>query len=496
MSYSIMRVKKHRSGRSVSGMGNHANRTRNTPNADPERRHLNETWMPQTGWVPWSRQAPRNLGQQLRDRLADFEGRGGRLRRDSVLTIELMLSASPDWFSSASREQRREWLRRNVAWIAGTFGESNVLQVTLHRDETTPHLHAFVVPEIQMVETRGRKPRDGSPASARAPKPALAASHWLDGRAKLGELQDRYAAAMEPLGLKRGLRGSGATHRSIRSYYAAAEAAMTQRLDETSLPAPPDLPAPQGWAGWQRWLGLVPRRSAAEIVKQAAQEAATQAASQARAAAQEAATQRRQLEDRLRGVGGIEQIEALAALVEALDNEALRALIAADLDRIEQALLRMRDSARTNLVYTERFVRASRESLAELTREQLVQRVPLTRAKLAEAEPAAMAGDQWRREQVVEALKKARRMYATAAAQAESAPVAPEIRERAAADCRASEWEVAALDPAGTNYEAAQAVLQDAMRVCAGMRDSLLEAQGELESGHSRPRPAPGGPGL
>lgn len=333
MAYAIMRVAKHRSSRSVGGMGRHMNRTRETPNADPAKRAANATWMPDTGWVPWSRQAPRNLSQQLNERLGDFEARGGKLRKDSVLAIELMLSASPEWFQQASREQTQEWLRRNVAWIEETFGRDNVLQVALHLDETTPHLHVFLVPEIQMVETRGRKPKDGAQAAAKAPKPALAASHWLDGRAKLGELQDRYAAAMEPLGLDRGLRGSGARHRTVRSYYGAAEAVMGgQEPASIRLPAPPPLPEPAGVRDRaMAAAGYVPRGVAEQHAQEAAQRAARAAAGQAmkqaqeaRAAAIEAAQQRRQLEARYRAVGGVEGIDRAEAMAGQLQAQEQR----------------------------------------------------------------------------------------------------------------------------------------------------------------------------
>lgn len=334
MSYSIMRVAKHRSSRSIGGMGRHINRTRETPNADATKRATNATWMPDTGWVPWSRKAPRNLSQQLNERLGDFEARGGKLRKDSVLAIELMLSASPEWFQQASREQTREWLQCNVAWIEKTFGRDNVLQVALHLDETTPHLHVFLVPEIQMVETRGRKPKDAFQAAAKTPKPALAASHWLDGRAKLGELQDRYAAAMEPLGLDRGLRGSGAKHRTIRSYYGAAEAVMGGQ-ESDSIRVPP-LPEPVG-------VREKAMAAAGYVPRGVAEKAAREAAQQARAAAIEAAQQRRQLLDRLRAVGGpevIERAEGLEAELRALQEQQKRLLdeFRAQLDQVRAEL--------------------------------------------------------------------------------------------------------------------------------------------------------------
>lgn len=309
------------------------NRTRPTPNADPERRSTNATYTPADGWVRWSERAPRNLSEQLGERLADFKQRGGKLRTDSVLAVELMLSASPEWFKQASREQTQEWLRRNVQWIEDVFGRNNVLQVALHLDETTPHLHAFLVPEVEMIETRGRKPKAGTPASVKAPKPALAASHWLDGRAKLGDLQDSYAAAMAPLGLERGLKGSGARHRTIRSYYAAAEAVMGADLGPLKIPAPPELPEPEGMKEQaMAAAGFVPRAAAVATIAKARQQAAVAAAQQARqearearAAAIEAAMQRRQLLDRIDAQGGVpalDRIDELWQRLEATQREA------------------------------------------------------------------------------------------------------------------------------------------------------------------------------
>lgn len=369
MAYAIMRVAKHRSSRSVGGMGRHMNRTRETPNADPAKRAANATWMPDTGWVPWSRQAPRDLGQHLRERLGDFEARGGKVRKDSVLAIELMLSASPDWFQQASTEQTQEWLRRNVAWIEDTFGRDNVLQVALHLDETTPHLHVFLVPEIQMVETRGRRRKDGAQAqiAAKAPKPALAASHWLDGRAKLGELQDRYGEAMEPLGLDRGLKGSGAKHRTIRSYYAAAEAVMSnQEPAPLNVPAPPPLPEPVGVREKaMAAAGYIPRGVAAKTAREAAQRAAAaaaeqalQRAQQARAAAIEAAQQRRQLEARYRAVGGTEGIERAEIIAKAMatlrrDHERALADARLQLDQVRAELAEARQERADDARYIE-----------------------------------------------------------------------------------------------------------------------------------------------
>ncbi|WP_265278070.1 plasmid recombination protein [Nostoc sp. KVJ3] len=41
------------------------------------------------------------------------------------------------------------------------------------------------------------------------------------GRIKLSKLQDSYAAALAPLGIERGVKGSKATHTKVKEYYQA-----------------------------------------------------------------------------------------------------------------------------------------------------------------------------------------------------------------------------------------------------------------------------------
>nr|CRY97975.1 hypothetical protein [uncultured prokaryote] len=351
-------------------MGRHMHRTRETPNADPSRADRNATYTPATGWTRWADAPPPSLTGQLRERLDDFEARGGKLRKDSVLAVELMLSASPEWFKHASQAQQSRWLQANTAWLEEVFGERNLLQVTLHLDETTPHLHAFVVPEIEMVETRGRKPKGGSPAAAKAPKPALAASHWLDGRAKLGELQDRYAAAMEPFGLDRGMTGSKAKHRTIRSYYAAAENVMGADLGPLKIPAPPELPEPEGMKEQaMAAAGFVPRAAAVDTIAKARKQAAVAAAKQARqeanesrAAAIEATIQRRQLLERIAGQGGVPVLDKVDDLEKRLADARH------DLERIKTELTEVTAGRQTDQQHIED-LREWGEGLAEHIRE-------------------------------------------------------------------------------------------------------------------------------
>lgn len=134
MSFAIMRLAKLKTWASVSASGSHTYRTIPTPNADPSRRSMNRTIVGTTGEV-----------------LEDMQRRVGEItskpRSNAVLGLELLLTASPEAFQGDEPLDVRAWAKSNLDWLWQTFGEKNVTHVVLHRDETTPHLVAYVVPE-------------------------------------------------------------------------------------------------------------------------------------------------------------------------------------------------------------------------------------------------------------------------------------------------------------------------------------------------------------
>ena len=128
------------------------------------------------------------------DPLADVDARldGAVTRKNSVLAIEVLMSASPEWFAGATRDEKSDWMRSSRAWLTGHFGAENVVHLQLHVDESTPHLTGFIVPR----DTSGR----------------LNAARWMDGAKKLADMQTGYTKAVAHLGLERGIEGSKATH--------------------------------------------------------------------------------------------------------------------------------------------------------------------------------------------------------------------------------------------------------------------------------------------
>ncbi|MFS2337143.1 MobV family relaxase, partial [Phocaeicola vulgatus] len=101
-------------------------------------------------------------------------------------------------------ERLTQWMNENYRFVSERFGGRNVVDFTLHMDERTPHIHCVVVP----LTVDGR----------------LSAKEVMGDRRKLSELQDCYGKVMQnKFGLQRGIKGSTATHDSVREYYGRIE---------------------------------------------------------------------------------------------------------------------------------------------------------------------------------------------------------------------------------------------------------------------------------
>ena len=111
-----------------------------------------------------------------------------------------MITASPEW-QGWNDERQNEYFKQAVDWLEQRHGKHNVVATSIHRDETTPHLIAYVVP---LDQDTGK----------------LNAKKFLGGKAKLAEMQSSFSNHVKNLGLKRGIEGSKAKHTRIKEYYA------------------------------------------------------------------------------------------------------------------------------------------------------------------------------------------------------------------------------------------------------------------------------------
>lgn len=203
MSYAILRTEKLKSMGNIGGSLAHNYRTRDTPNAIPERLHLNTHDMANADDV----------------KAAIVERLPKKRRSDAVLCIEYFIGASPDYFDGSDPRGER-YFASAVQWLKELHGANNVVSTSVHHDETSPHLVAYVVP----LDQSGK----------------LNAKSFLGGRQKLTAMQTDFAQAMRSHGLERGIEGSKAKHQSIREYYAKVKQAEAVELPKIT---PEDLKA-------------------------------------------------------------------------------------------------------------------------------------------------------------------------------------------------------------------------------------------------------------
>lgn len=207
MKYAILRTQKLKATGAVWRSLKHAFREQPTPNADPakaaQNAHVGAT-------------SAAEAMQRVRDRLPE------KRRKDAVLAIEYLITASPEAMQAKDGRAQTAYFDDALKWLRERHGAANVVYAGIHRDESTPHMYAYVVP---LDEATGR----------------LNARRWLGGSKALSEMQTDFAATVGARhGLERGIKGSRARHERVRRHYglvnqAHDQAAELGMLDKASL---------------------------------------------------------------------------------------------------------------------------------------------------------------------------------------------------------------------------------------------------------------------
>lgn len=224
--YAIGRIKKLHL-RDISNAANHNYRTRSVPNAAPH-----GTIIPLLGADTADRftatLAQRFEEWKARKISASTGKRGAKMARDPVVCVEVMLTASPEYFRPECPDKANYWeVDKLKAWEAvikeyakAHFGK-NLVSLVLHLDEATPHAHALVMPFDSSENLNAKQ---------------------VFNRVGLVRLQDTYADACKSLGLQRGLRGSIAKHDTVKEFYGVVNretpAVEIERLKPKGPPIP------------------------------------------------------------------------------------------------------------------------------------------------------------------------------------------------------------------------------------------------------------------
>lgn len=113
-----------------------------------------------------------------------------KIRKDAVVSVEVLLTSGPEFFDGIEKDRTRlatnqtflAWVKTSLDWAKKEFG-GNLVDATLHMDESTPHIHLMAVPLT----------KDGR----------LCAKEVM-ARTEMQRRQSGYAEVMKPFGLARG----------------------------------------------------------------------------------------------------------------------------------------------------------------------------------------------------------------------------------------------------------------------------------------------------
>jgi hypothetical protein len=193
MAHAVLHADKSSGG--STGVGEHIDRIgrhEKPENVDPERTHLNEHLV-----EPRSK----NLTNDINARIDEGYTKTKAIRKDAVKSVRIILSGSHERMKEIESNPSlfKAWKQANLEFMSERFGKENLVRMTLHRDETTPHFHCVVVPITF----------DGG----------LSCKKMLGGPKELAMLQTDYANAMQIFELSRGKENSTAKHTDIKEYY-------------------------------------------------------------------------------------------------------------------------------------------------------------------------------------------------------------------------------------------------------------------------------------
>tara|TARA_Y100001972_G_scaffold83280_1_gene101321 strand:+ start:401 stop:1513 length:1113 start_codon:yes stop_codon:yes gene_type:complete len=210
MAYAIMRSKKHKLGGGLKSALQHLYRERETPNADTSVSNLR---FKDDGEQSTEAALERLYGELKRV----SETSNKKIRKDAIVAVEYVMTASPEWFSDDPKEREKQAGRLATEareWLRETYPDGRIIAAQIHMDETTPHLSIFVTPTVKNDD-----------------RLTLSAKTIIGNKTKMSQQQDSFAARMKPLGLKRGVKGSQATHESVNRFYGRLKAFEGQKSE-------------------------------------------------------------------------------------------------------------------------------------------------------------------------------------------------------------------------------------------------------------------------
>ena len=134
--YAIMRFAKYK-GPGIGSIEAHDERTKekyaSNPDIDASRTHLNFHLIEPQG--KYREEAERQIKEA-----------GCRTRKDSVKMVEVLFTASPQFFEKKKKKEIREFFEEALSFLEKRQDRKTMISAVVHMDEKTPHMHLSFVP--------------------------------------------------------------------------------------------------------------------------------------------------------------------------------------------------------------------------------------------------------------------------------------------------------------------------------------------------------------
>jgi len=135
-----------------------------------------------------------NYNREVKERIQNFAINTKTVRKDAVVICNFVVTSDEKTMKAMSPAEQRSFFEDSTKFFMKRYGGENVVNATVHMDETTPHMHLGIVP----ITNDGR-------LSAKT----------IFTRKELMALQTDFVMAVgQRYGLERGKEGSQRTHLS------------------------------------------------------------------------------------------------------------------------------------------------------------------------------------------------------------------------------------------------------------------------------------------
>ena len=227
MSYAIIRNTKYKR-ENLKGIFRHnerRNKNYSNENIDKEKSYLN-----------YSLKSPQYSYEKEFDRIREKYNLKGQIKTVSNIACEYIITSDHDYFENIGEEETKRFFETAYKFVCEykDLGEKYIISATVHRDESTPHMHLIFLPVVHTTDKKGNS------------IDKLACSDFWKAKDSYRQLQDAFYKYMVDSGfdLQRGLpkEETNREHYSVEEYKKITNFKQTKEILKNMKLELPDVP--------------------------------------------------------------------------------------------------------------------------------------------------------------------------------------------------------------------------------------------------------------